>query len=289
MILNYFIHILILIGIYSILAVSLNLALGYTGLLNLGHVAFFGIGAYTSALLSLNGFPFLLSFLIAGVIAGIFGLFLIYVTKKLKGDYLALATLGFAFIVYSFLLNLKFTRGALGLPGIPKPSIFGFVFSSNISYFVLVLIIALITFYLFDRLTDSSVGKMFEALRCDELSLRVLGKNTTKLKYYSMGISAFFAGLAGSLFAHYINFIDPSTFYLTELITIILMVVIGGLASIKGSFVGAFLIILIPEVLKFLRLPSSILGPLRQMIYVIVLIVILWYRPQGIFGRADLE
>lgn len=289
MISNYLIHILILVGIYSILAVSLNLALGYTGLLNLGHVAFFGIGAYTSALLSLNGVPFLISFFAAGIIAGLFGLFLIFVTKKLKGDYLALATLGFAFIIYSLFLNLKFTRGPLGLPGIPKPSIFGISFSSNLQYFILVLVIGMLVFYLFNKIAKSKVGKMFEALRCDELSLRILGKNTTKLKYYSMGISAFFAGLAGSLFAHYIGYIDPSTFYLMELITIVLMVIIGGLASIRGSFVGAFVIILIPEILRFFNLPSSILGPMRQIIYGVSLIVILWFKPKGIFGRADLE
>lgn len=289
MISNYIIHILILVGIYSILSVSLNLALGYAGLLNLGHVAFFGIGAYTSALLTLSGWPFLLAFFFSGIIAGIFGLFLIYVTKKLKGDYLALATLGFAFIVYSLFLNLGFTKGPLGLPGIPKPSILGFSFGSVTSYFILVLFLFGLVFYFFNLLTSSRIGKLLEALRCDELSLRVLGKNTTKLKYYAMGISAFFAGIAGSLYAHYIGYIDPSSFYLIELITIIVMVVIGGMASIKGSFVGAFIIILIPEVLTFLHLPSSVLGPLRRMLYAIILIVILWFKPKGIFGRADLE
>ncbi|MDA3836873.1 MAG: branched-chain amino acid ABC transporter permease [Nanoarchaeota archaeon] len=289
MIANYFIHILILVGIYSILSVSLNLALGYTGLLNLGHVAFFGVGAYVSALLNMVGVPFIISFLAAGVVAGAFGLFLIYVSKKLKGDYLALATLGFAFIVYSLLLNLKFTRGPLGIPGIPKPEIFGIVISSNLSYLILVLVIGVLTFLFFNKVVKSSFGKMLGALRDDELNLRVLGKNTTKLKYYSMGISAFFAGIAGSLFAHYITYIDPSSFYMSELILIVTIVIIGGLASIEGSLIGAFIVILIPEVLRFFALPSSILGPMRQIFYALVLIGVLWWRPKGILGKVDLQ
>src|SRR3989338_11563208 len=130
----YLIHLLILIGIYVILAVSLNLALGYTGLLNLGHIAFFGIGAYTSALL-INYIPFPLAILSAGILAGIFGYLLVLATGRLKGDYLALATFGFSFVVTSILLNWQsLTRGPLGIPGIPKPSFFGLTISSNLAY-----------------------------------------------------------------------------------------------------------------------------------------------------------
>jgi len=285
----YIINLLIFIGIYSLLAVSLNLALGYTGLLNFGHIAFFGIGAYTSTLLTMAGVPFILSFLLAGIFAGLSGFFLVWVAKKLKGDYFALASLGFAFVVYSLLLNLDFTRGPLGIPGIPRPDFFGLVLNSNLSYLIFVFIVSFLSIFIIYKIIKSPFGRLLKAVRDDEVNLRVLGKNTLNLKYKSMFISAFFAGIAGSLFAHYISYIDPSSFYLSNLILIFIIVIIGGLASIKGSIAGAFVIILIPEILRFLNLPSSILGPMRQIIYALILILILIYKPRGIFGKVDLD
>jgi branched-chain amino acid transport system permease protein len=149
MISAYLIHLLILICIYLILSISLQLSVGFTGLLNLGHIAFYAIGAYTSALLALNGFPFWFCFLSAGILAMIFGFLLSLPTNKLKGDYLALATMGFSFVVYAVLLNwTSLTRGPLGLPGIPKPKIFGINFSDNLSFLILVVIIALISYFI---------------------------------------------------------------------------------------------------------------------------------------------
>jgi len=289
MISAYLIHLLILIGIYFLVAISLNLVMGYSGLLNLGHIAFFGIGAYTSALLTLNGIPFLISFLISGIIASIFGIILIYGTRKIKGDYFALVTLGFSFVIYSLLINLNFTRGPLGISAIPKPEIFGIILSSGLSYFIFVFIICILSLLFIRKVLKSPVGKMFEALRENELYLRVLGKDSLKLKYYSMGIGAFFAGLAGSLFAHYLSYINPSNFYITPLILIITMVILGGLASIRGTFIGVLIIILIPEFLKLFNVPVSILGPIRQIFYALILIIILWFKPKGIFGGVDLK
>lgn len=285
----YIANLLILIGIYIILAVSLNLTLGYTGLLNFGHVAFFGIGAYTSALMVKAGVPFILAFLSAGLIAGLFGFLLVLATKKLKGDYFALATLGFSFVVYSLFLNLEFTRGPLGISGIPKPSILGLSISSTTSFFILVAVVTLIVVLIISKIVNSPFGRLLKATRDDEIGLRILGKNTDKIKYKSMAISAFFAGLAGSLFAHYIGFIDPSSFYLGDILLILIIVIIGGLASIKGSIIGTVIVLLIPEALRFLSLPSSIIGPTRQIIYAIMLIGILLYRPRGIFGKVDLK
>ncbi|MEK6922508.1 MAG: branched-chain amino acid ABC transporter permease [Nanoarchaeota archaeon] len=290
MISPYIIHLLILIGIYIILSVSLNLILGYTGLLNLGHIALFGIGAYASALLTMNGVPFVISFILAGLIAGVFGFLLVLATRKLKGDYYALATLGFGFVVYSLFLNLTgLTRGPLGIPGIPKPDLFGLIIKSNFSYLIFVFFIALIVVFVIYKIVKSPFGKLLEAMRDDEVGLRVLGKDTRKLKYKTMMISAFFAGIAGSLFAHYISFIDPSSFYISELIFVFTIVIVGGIASIKGSIIAPFVIVLIPETLRFLALPSSIIGPARQIIYALILLLILMYRPRGLFGRIDLE
>lgn len=286
----YFIHLAILVGIYLILALSLQLALGYTGLINLGHIAFFAIGAYVSALLTLNGTPFIIAFLLAGIISAGFGFLLSIPTNKLKGDYLALATLAFTFVVYAVTLNWSnLTRGPLGLPGIPKPSIFGLIFTSNFSFLILTLIIVLTVYFIIKRIVDSPFGKVLEATRDNELATRVLGKNTFKIKSIALGTSAFFAGIAGSLYAHYITYIDPSSFTIMQLIPILCIVIIGGLASLKGTIIATIILILLPEPLRFIGFPSSVVGPMRQIIYALILLFILIYRPKGFFGKVELE
>src|SRR3989344_4857235 len=282
----YVIHLLILVGIYIILAISLNLAMGFTGLLNIGHVAFYGIGAYTSALLALNlGVPFWLGLLVGGLIAALFGLLLAIPTLKLKGDYFAIATLGFAVIIENIFRNwISLTGGPLGLPGIPKPSLFGFTFS-GFSYLILVAFFVFLTYIIIKHITDAPFGRVLKAIREDELATSSLGKNIVKYKTQSLGISAFFAGIAGSLYAHYITFIDPSSFTILESILIISMIIVGGLASIRGAVVGAIILVLLPEPLRFLPLPSFAIGALRQMIYAGLLVYLLIKKPKGILGE----
>lgn len=290
MIEQYFVHLLILIGIYLILAMSLQISIGFTGMLNLGHIAFFAIGSYTSALLILNGFPFWFAFLSAGILAMIFGYVLSLPIKKLKGDYLALATMGFSFVIYAILLNwTKLTRGPLGIPGIPKPSLLGINFSSNFSFLVLTLIICAICYFLIKRVTYSSFGKVLESIRDDELASKTLGKNTSKAKSLSLMISAFFAGLAGSLYAHYITYIDPSSFTIMALVPVLCIVIMGGLASLRGTLIATMIIVLLPEPLRFMSFPSSVVGPMRQIIYALILLLILLYKPKGIYGKVEIE
>ncbi len=290
MIENYLLHILILICIYLILALSYNLALGYTGLLNLGHIAFFGIGAYTSTLLTMQGVPFIWSFLAAGLVAGITGYGLVFATRKLKGDYLALATLGFAFVTVSLLLNLtSLTRGPLGIPGIPKPELLGFGVKTNMQFFIFSLSIAALSALALWRIINTGFGRLLQATRDDELGLRVLGKDTFKLKAKAMVVSAFFAGIAGSLLAHYLSYIEPRTFYLGEIILLLTIVVLGGIASFKGTIIATIILIVIPELLRLIALPSSILGPFRQILYALILLGILLLRPRGLLGRVDLQ
>ena len=280
---NYLIHLAILIGIYAILTISLNFTIGFTGLLNLGHVAFFGIAAYVSALSSLSGDPIWFSILLGGLAAMIAGVLLALPTSRLKGDYLALATLGFTFIMESVSRNwTDVTRGALGIPGIPR------IVKTNTEMLIIVIIIAVITYLVFYFISKTRFGKTFEAVRDDELAAKMLGKNTYLFKIMSMGISAFFAGIGGALFAHYITFIDPSIFGLGDLILIVSMLIVGGLASVKGSAIGATILFLIPEPLRFIGFPSSLVGPLREMIFALILLLILLYRPKGLFGKVDL-
>ena len=286
----YLIHLLILVCIYLILAISLQLTIGFTGLLNLGHIGFFAIGAYTSALLALSGFPFWIAILAAGILTLIFGFLLSLPLARLKGDYLALASLGFAFVVYAILLNwTDLTRGPLGLPGIPKPEIFGFVFSENLAFLLLALAIAAISFFVIHRIASSPFGKVLEAIRDDELAARVLGKNAFRMKAYSFGISAFFAGIAGSLYAGYITFIDPSSFTLLQLIPVLAIVIIAGLTSFKGTVLATIILVLLPEPLRFIGFPSSVVGPARQIIYSLLLLAILVYRSKGFFGKVELK
>lgn len=286
----YLVHLLILIGINLVLALPLQLAVGYTGLLNLGHIAFYAIGAYTSALLVLHGYPFIVAFLAAGIISMIFGLLLSIPTNKLKGDYLALATMGFSFVVYAVALNwTSLTRGPLGIPGIPKPNFFGLMLSDNTSFLAFTIIVALITFLVIKKIIDSPFGKALEATRDNELATRTLGKNTFKLKSITLAVSAFFAGIAGSLYAHYITFIDPSSFTLMQVIPILCIVIVGGLASLKGTVLATIILVLLPEPLRFIGFPSSIVGPARQIIYALLLLAILIYKPKGIYGRVRLD
>jgi branched-chain amino acid transport system permease protein len=286
----YFTHLLILIGIYLILTLSLQLAIGYTGLLNLGHVAFYAIGAYTSALLVLSGVPFIVSLILAGIVAMLFGFILSWGTNKLRGDYLALATLGFSFVIYNILSNwISFTGGPLGIAGIPKPSLFGISFSSNFSFFILTSFIAIITLIIIWKITTSPLGRVMKATRDDELATKVLGKNTFKVKTYSLGIAAFFAGIAGSLYAHYITFINPSSFTILQLIPLLAIVIIGGLASIRGTILATIILVLLPEPIRFLGFSSSVVGPARQFIYALILLLILMYKPRGFYGKVELE
>ena len=284
---EYLIHIMIIAGIYIILTLSLNLIVGYTGLAALGHIAFSCVGAYTSSLLALNyGISPWIGLVLGAFLASIIGLVIGFPSIRLKGDYLALATFGFGVIVYSISKNwVDLTRGPMGLPGIPKFSFFGFELQSVWAYLVLVVLFVFITAFIINRIVNSPFGRILKSIREDEIASLSIGKNVNKYKLLVFVIGAFFAGIAGSLYAHYITFIDPSSFTVMESIAVLLMVVFGGMGNIKGSFIGALILVIFPEMLRFLGMPSSIAAPLRQMIYGLLLIILMIKRPQGIIGE----
>ena len=283
---EYILHILVIAGIYIILTLSLNLIVGYTGLPALGHAAFSCIGAYASSLLALNaGLSPWIGLLTGACAAALAGIAIGYPAVRLKGDYLALATFGLGVIVYSIAKNwVSLTRGPMGLPGIPGFSVFGFQFSGIWSYLLLVLVFVAITIFIISRIVNSPFGRVLLSIREDEIASESLGKDTTKYKLLVFIIGAFFAGIAGSLYSHYITFIDPSSFTLMESITILLMVIFGGMGRISGSIVGAIILVVFPELLRFLGMPSSIAAPMRQMIYGLILVFLMIKRPQGIMG-----
>lgn len=284
---EYILHILVVCGIYSILALSLNLIMGYTGLVNLGHAAFYAVGAYISALLTLQaGFPPWIGLIAGALGAGVIGIVIALPSLRLKGDYLALATLGAGIIIYQIAKNwTSLTRGSMGLPGIQGFSIFGIAIDSTLAYLIVVAFFVLITLFVIRQLTVGAYGRVLKSIREDEIASAVLGKNVIKYKLQVFFTGAFFAGLAGSLYAHYITFIDPSSFTIMESVTIVLMVIFGGMASISGSLAGAVILIIIPEALRFVGMPSSVAAPLRQMLYGLLLIIFMMKRPKGLFGK----
>jgi len=284
---EYLLHILVITGIYIILTLSLNLVVGYTGLAALGHAAFSCVGAYASSLLALHyGLSPWIGLIVGACVAALLGVVIGIPSLRLKGDYLAIGTFGLGVIVYSVAKNwVLLTRGPMGLPGIPGFSVFGIQLSEVWTYLLLVAVFVLLTYFVIRRVVNSPFGRILRGIREDEIAALAMGKNVNKYKIIVFVIGAFFAGIAGSLYAHYITFIDPSSFTVMESISILLMVVFGGMGSLPGSFVGAAILVIFPELLRFLGMPSSVAAPLRQMIYGLLLIVLMLKRPQGILGK----
>ncbi len=284
MIHEYLIAVLAYIFIYIIIVVSFNLAFGFTGMVNLGHMAFFGVGAYTSALLTLHGIPWYIALLASGMVAGVFGAVIAAITVRLKGDYFQIVTLGLAFIAIAVSRNwISLTRGALGLPGIPD------IIKNNFYYMLFLFAVASVSVIFLYWLTNSETGKIFQAIRDDETATVVLGKNTYLYKVLSITISTFFAGIAGSLFAHYINFIDPTIFDLEFFVLILSMLIVGGLASIEGSVIGVFVVSIFTTAVHFTfgNVSPELIGALRQMLLMTIIILMLIFRPRGFFGKVD--
>jgi len=279
-------HLCIIIAIYAIFALSLNVEVGYTGLFNFGHVAFFAIGAYTSALLTLGGVPFVWAFLAALFMSGLCGFLLSIPALKLQGDYFGIATLGFGEILRMIFNNeVWLTKGPMGLPGIPRPEFFGIVFDTLPLYLALSAGFALASFAILAFVVLSPFGRTLKAVRDDETAAEILGKNAYAFKIKSFVIGSVFAGLAGVLWAHYATFISPGDFTLTETILVLLIVVMGGKGTLAGPVVGAITLIFFQESVRFLRLPpewTRLLGPLQQMIFGLLLVVLMVFRPEGI-------
>ncbi len=286
----YIIHLLILIGIYAILGLSLNLVVGFTGLLSVTQAAFYGIGAYTTALLLTNfGMNFFLSVLIGMVVTAVVSLLIGSILSRFRDDYFALGSFGFNVIVYSIMLNWQsLTRGPLGIPGIARPALFGFSFGDNTSFLVLVVIFAGLTYFIANFITTSSFGRVLKAIREDEKAIQVFGYNVLYYKLAIFVISAVMASVAGALFATYITFIDPSTFTLNESIFILSIIILGGLANNRGAVLGAVFLILLPEILRFVGFPDEVAAQMRQVVYGLMLILLMLYKPEGLVGEYKL-
>jgi branched-chain amino acid transport system permease protein len=281
-------HVLIAIVINSILAISLGLVVGYLGELSLAHGAFYGIGAYTSALLSMNiGMPFWVAFPSSILFAGFLGLLIGIPALRLSGHYFVIATLGFQGIVVLLITNLvDLTRGPMGLPGIPsigEVAIFGWVisFENKLNYYYLSLVILIVVFVITRNLLKYKFGKAFIATREDTLLASSIGIKTGSYRLLAFIISASMAGAAGSLYAHYSLFISPDSFNLAESVFIATMVIIGGRSSLFGPILGAIVLTVIPEALRAT-------GGLQHVLYGLLLIVVVVFIPKGLIGIYQL-
>ena len=279
----FIVHLAILAGIYIILAVSLNLIVGYAGQVSLGHAAFYGIGAYASTLVAMSWeVPYPLAALWAMLVSGLCGLALGLPTLRLKEDYLAIVTLGFGVIIDLVIRNLEITGGPDGIVGVPTPVILGLSFRNPLLYLLLVGLgvgFSLLFTYL---LVNSYHGRALKAIRDHEITAQVMGINSPAYKVAIFALAAALAGLAGSLFAHYIKHINYESFGLHTSILIVCMVVLGGMGSILGSVVGAVILTILPETLRQFQ-------AYQDLIYGGLLVALLVWRPQGLLGKGKLS
>jgi len=284
---SYLLHILIMIGIYIPLALSLNLIVGYGGLLSMCHAAFYGIGAYTTTLLMVNlHVPFYVSLIAGIVLSSVLSLLIAYPSLRLKGDYFVLASLGFQIIVFSVLYNwVSLTRGPYGIPGIPRPTFFGLSLGSIWAFLLFTMIFVAISLLIFYKLYRSQYGLILKCIRDDEMAAIAMGKDTTFYKIWAFVIGSAFAAISGALYAVYVSFIDPTSFTLDESIFILTLVMVGGAGNLRGPLSGVVFLIILPEALRFLGLPDTIAPNVRQMIYGALIIFLMRKRPQGIWGE----
>lgn len=278
---GYLITVLITIGIYVILALSLNIITGYAGQISLGHAAFMGIGAYTSALLYTKaGVGFWPAFLAAGVVAGLVGAVLAIPCLRVREDFLAITTMGINFVVEAVFLYIPFFGAGMGIGGINPPSLFG-VEIGKTGFLVLVLLVILLTVAADRWLTRSWVGLAWSAIREDEAAAGAMGVDVVRFKVLAFTLGSAGAGFAGSLYAHFLTFIMPVNFGFAQSMVILSMVVFGGIGTLRGPIVGAIVLGALPEISR----PAM---EYRTLLYGILLLLLMRFQPDGILGERSL-
>ena len=280
---SYWQSILLLCALNAVLALGLNLTLGYAGQLNLGHSAFYGIGAYVSTLLVKQmGLGYWLAFLAGGLSAGFAGVFLSMFAVRLKGHYLGIASLGFALVVYEILMNwMSVTRGPLGIYGVPPPpalilpGIGRIAFTNLQAFFYLVAGFGVITYLALDSLLRSPIGECLRAIREDEISAASLGINGPYWKIFAFGLGGALAGAAGAFYASFVGTLVPDSFFVTESFTLLAMVIVGGIGTMPGPVIGAIVLTILPEALRSI-------GDLRLVIYGLTMTAAVLFLPGGL-------
>jgi branched-chain amino acid transport system permease protein len=260
------------------------LSAGYTGLISLAHAGFYGIGAYTSAILTTQfGLSFWLNIPIAMFISGIIAFIVSLIALRTVDDYFIICTLGIQIIIFSVMNNwMDLTRGPLGIPGIPAIKLFGLSFDDKTPFLILSLLFVVLIWFVLRNISKSGFGKILTAINEDEIYTQSIGKNVYLSKIVSFTLSAMFAAIPGALYAHYISYIDPTSFTINESIFILSIVIIGGLGNLTGSFLAAAFLVLLPEALRFVGMPDSIAANMRQIIYGLILVVVMMTGKNGV-------
>jgi branched-chain amino acid transport system permease protein len=275
--------------IYSIVGLGLMLLAGFTGLFSIGHAAFLGVGAYTEAVLIKMGLPFPVTLLMAGVLSGLVGVIVGLPALRVRGIYLGIATLSFGFIVEEVLARWESVTGGNAGINVMKPAAFGWTIDSGTGFYFLCLVIAVVATLAILNLLRSPTGRAFVAIRDSEISAQSMGIHLARYKTLSFALSAALAGIGGALYAHKLSFISPDQFNILQSIDLLLMVVIGGLGSVHGAFLGAIFLISMPQVIALTKdyLPPVVgqAPGLQGLVYGVVLIAFVLFEPLGLYGR----
>jgi ABC-type branched-subunit amino acid transport system permease subunit/ABC-type branched-subunit amino acid transport system ATPase component len=280
---EYFMHVLVMVCIYSVLSISFNLLIGFAGLFALSQAVFFAIGAYGTGLLAVAGLPFPLPEIGAVVIGAGVGVLVALPALRTRGDYLVIVTLALQIVVLQVILNWKsLTGGTEGVRGIPGLSFAGIELIDPSRFVVYAALVAALVFVLSWKAGHSPFGRSMKAMRENESATQAAGKNLLYLKVTAFAGSAGLAALAGTLFARYFNYVSVDSFSINETIYILAMVIVGGIGNLWGSVLGAVVLVVLPELLKFLHMPTEIADQMRLVIYGVVLILVLRFRPEGL-------
>lgn len=284
---NYVLHILVMLEIYILLALSAHQKVGLSGLLSLAQAVFYGLGAYSIALsMSYFGIGYWSSLMIVIAVSILAGLLFSAIANRVRDLYFSIATLAIQIMFFAVIYNwIPVTNGPYGIAGISSPSVFGYQLSSPLDFALFGGAFVLLVLFMYHKLWSTALFRMIRATRDDQLGLTSLGKDPAYYKRISIILSAVLAGVAGSIYASYTSYIDPSSFTLDESILILSIVLIGGVGRIIGPVTGAFIYVLLPEVLKFVHLPDSMAANMRMILFGLLLILIVRFRPQGLLGK----
>jgi branched-chain amino acid transport system permease protein len=283
---EYFVYIGTLIALYATLTISLNLLVGFTGLISVAQAGIYGVGAYVTALLALHiTHDLLISFVLASISGVLVSLIVALPSLRLKNEYFLIATMGFQAIIFSLFMNLEITGGASGLYGVPHPTLFGHTIRTGWEKLLLAVVLAATCYLLALRISNAPFGRLLRAVREDQIAVASFGKSVFRIKLSVFVFSAVFAAAAGTIYVYSLTALDPVAFALDESIFMITLVIVGGTGSLSGSVLSVAVLILLPETFKFLAIPEAMAPQLRQVLYGLLLVFFTRYRRQGLIGE----
>jgi branched-chain amino acid transport system permease protein len=298
---NYLLHLIIYLNIYVIEAMSLNIVMGYCGLMSLAHAGYFAIGGYAYAILATRfGLGFIPAILVGAILSAVLSLAVSIPSWRFKGDSFVITSLAMQSLLFSLLYNWtqpnepigtwkNLTNGPFGVPGIPKPAILGIKFDTIGGIAILSVILSILCGIICWRLLGSPWGRLLRSIRDDELAARGIGKNVRLAKIQAFAISCALVAIAGALYSTYVSYIDPAAASLDESILMLAMVLVGGMGNFRGPLVGAAVLLLIPEILRFAQIPGAVSANVRLLAYGLLIALMMHVRPQGLAGEYKIE